>query len=323
MVRLGAQPGIAKTAVDVRLTAARIHSDPATATDCGQHSGDDISALVPGCGAARFHNLCGVRDPVLRGSPPAFELTGFGQILKPRLFDEDPGATQTRKHNDRAWYPDMTDVLVYRRDFAILIAVALVVFIGAAAPGRRIRASTRSDQPGGDPIVSRRLRITILAGIAVVAVTSAILLSAPRFRRAKTGPDAGILQSQAAEVKAARSDKIDIREHPRITDADLSILADLPNLKDLNLDHAPITDEGLKQIARVPGLQMLSLSETQMTDAGLAELGPLTGLKTSAPGYDRNYRRRSRSTPYFSGPTKSVSLSNWCHRRRGCSSESA
>jgi hypothetical protein len=136
----------------------------------------------------------------------------------------------------------------------------------------------RGDMFGGS-IVNRPYRIVIIVCIAGAAVTAAWLWSASRAHRPKSGADAGWLKEQADAVKAGQADKIDTHGHPKITDSDLAVLADLTALKELNLDHTLITDEGIKQVIRAPNVRSLSFTETQITDSGLAELGPLTGLQ--------------------------------------------
>ena len=65
------------------------------------------------------------------------------------------------------------------------------------------------------------------------------------------------------------------------TDAVLSHLGNLPNLRDLRIDGAGITDAGLAHLGKLVNLQYLTLSEgNAVTDAGLARLGNMSGLST-------------------------------------------
>ena len=64
------------------------------------------------------------------------------------------------------------------------------------------------------------------------------------------------------------------------TDADLAILRDLPNLKQLNLNHAAnITPARLAPLASLTKLEVLYLMNTPVGDAGLAHARNLHGLK--------------------------------------------
>jgi eukaryotic-like serine/threonine-protein kinase len=87
------------------------------------------------------------------------------------------------------------------------------------------------------------------------------------------------LQLLANRVKAEKSTTIDIRSFRGVTDRDLSVLAGLTNLKELNLDNSDITDAGLKEVAGATNLISLSLTGTQVTNTGLAELKTLSRLE--------------------------------------------
>ena len=81
---------------------------------------------------------------------------------------------------------------------------------------------------------------------------------------------------------------LSLRDHPQLailllpegtTDHALDVLADLPALRELNLDRAHITDQGLSKLAALPLLEILDLSATEISDAGIASLGKLPHLK--------------------------------------------
>jgi hypothetical protein len=65
-----------------------------------------------------------------------------------------------------------------------------------------------------------------------------------------------------------------------ITDAGLVHLRGLVNLTTLYLDGTSVTDDGLAQLEGLVGLQTLNLAKTAITDAGLAHLRKLSGLHT-------------------------------------------
>lgn len=62
------------------------------------------------------------------------------------------------------------------------------------------------------------------------------------------------------------------------SDADVALLARLPDLRTLNLYGTGVTDAGLSALRGLTKLQILYLNETRVTDAGLASLKGMTGL---------------------------------------------
>jgi Leucine-rich repeat (LRR) protein len=152
--------------------------------------------------------------------------------------------------------------------------------IGALAVGsrRRDRDAGPPEQSSGDAVMSRRLIVAIVIGLAITAASISLLKFRPRTIVSQSGPDAGHLQAEAEKVRSGKSIFVDARNHPDIRDKDLEILLCLTNLRIVNLDTSPITDEGLKVLARVPSIDTVSVSRTEITDAGLAELGTLTDM---------------------------------------------
>lgn len=69
------------------------------------------------------------------------------------------------------------------------------------------------------------------------------------------------------------------RKDSVVTDRDLAILREFPNLLYLNLAGTEITDEGLKHVAGLTKLRILNLWGTAVTDAGLGHLAGLKRLK--------------------------------------------
>jgi hypothetical protein len=64
------------------------------------------------------------------------------------------------------------------------------------------------------------------------------------------------------------------------TDADLAVLRDLPNLKQLNLnDAASVTPKGLEPLAKMRHLEVLYLMRTPVGDKGLAHAQNVHGLR--------------------------------------------
>lgn len=65
----------------------------------------------------------------------------------------------------------------------------------------------------------------------------------------------------------------------RFTDGHAKHLADLRNLRDLNLYRSNIGDEGLVHLAKIRYLSWLPIGETRITDNGLKVLGGMTRLQ--------------------------------------------
>jgi serine/threonine protein kinase len=141
-----------------------------------------------------------------------------------------------------------------------------------------------SSPPPAPPPRTRRLLAWcfVLASLALSVVLGVSLVFAlwpePAEQRHEE-PYVSRIQVLADRVRAQRSNTIDVRSYPNVTDRDLGALAGLTSLKDLNLDHSDITDEGLKEVGRLSSITQLSLTNTQITNAGLAELKSLTRLE--------------------------------------------
>lgn len=71
---------------------------------------------------------------------------------------------------------------------------------------------------------------------------------------------------------------IELLDAPRVTDAGVAHLRDLPRLEKLSLPNTQLTDAGLEHIQGMPNLQELFLAGTQVSDAGLAHLRGLSQL---------------------------------------------
>lgn len=63
-----------------------------------------------------------------------------------------------------------------------------------------------------------------------------------------------------------------------VPDAELAILAEFPDLLDLDLCDTGIGDVGLTYVAKLRKLRRLDLRRTRVTDTGLARLTELKGL---------------------------------------------
>ena len=68
-------------------------------------------------------------------------------------------------------------------------------------------------------------------------------------------------------------------DHGFVTDEDLRVLCDLPEIEGVCLNDTDVTDAGLCHLTRLPHLAHLSLRDCNITDAGLAQLGQLPMLE--------------------------------------------
>jgi Leucine Rich Repeat (LRR) protein len=69
-------------------------------------------------------------------------------------------------------------------------------------------------------------------------------------------------------------------EGPKVTDAGLQYIAQLPTVESIVLYNTEVTDSGLEHLARLPNLRRLCLWDTErVTDAGLKHVRELAGLE--------------------------------------------
>ena len=84
----------------------------------------------------------------------------------------------------------------------------------------------------------------------------------------------GVVTADGALVR-----KVDLSK-TATADADLAILAALPELLELDLRFTKVTDDGVGQVARLKNLRFLNLFRTVVSDRGLQQLSSLTELDT-------------------------------------------
>ena len=65
-----------------------------------------------------------------------------------------------------------------------------------------------------------------------------------------------------------------------VTDSDLILIAQLPNLETLDLGISQVSDTGLSHLRNLKCLEELSLDKSRITDAGLIHLVELKSLRT-------------------------------------------
>jgi hypothetical protein len=91
--------------------------------------------------------------------------------------------------------------------------------------------------------------------------------------------DASDLPAEAFLVRAIAWETYPGDRNPHVTDADLPRIAELTDLRVLDLWATDVTDYGLAHLARLRSLERLQLNETRVTDRGLEHLRGLGNLK--------------------------------------------
>jgi hypothetical protein len=104
------------------------------------------------------------------------------------------------------------------------------------------------------------------------------LASSPGFFRIQ---DANRAWSQAVPSTAEALSL----ERTAVSDEDLKLLTNFPELRCLDLDATRVTDESLPLIATLPKLEELWLEETAVTDVGLRALHSAKALRFLSVSY--------------------------------------
>jgi len=172
---------------------------------------------------------------------------------------------------------------------------------------RKVRLSyyLRDEPYPGDERLVRPIRTDYLEFRLEPTETKSATSAAPatKTRSASTGVEAalaavgGTVERDGARVKAVGLDKAtkldsvipllaqlpDLEElnlgNPAATDDDVRGLQGLPKLRALSLMGAPIHDEALAVLRTLPALRVLNIVGTKVTDAGLAQVRELTALE--------------------------------------------
>lgn len=75
--------------------------------------------------------------------------------------------------------------------------------------------------------------------------------------------------------------------NPAAADAELAVLAKLPDLRCISMRRAPIADEGVTTLCRIRQLTALDLTGTDVTDASSAQLAGLPDIREIALSYTK------------------------------------
>lgn len=73
--------------------------------------------------------------------------------------------------------------------------------------------------------------------------------------------------------------EVSLNSQRKLADSDLHVLADLPSLRELQLDHNNITDRSTAYLKGCPHLRVLGLREVKITDASILHIAKLTQLR--------------------------------------------
>jgi Leucine-rich repeat (LRR) protein len=87
-----------------------------------------------------------------------------------------------------------------------------------------------------------------------------------------------------------------VEEGAGVGDAALKVIADLPNLRRLELRFTKATDQGVAELARIKSLKRLGLEGTAVTDAGVAHLQGLPCLESLSFGMSYDGKIGNRIT---------------------------
>jgi hypothetical protein len=120
----------------------------------------------------------------------------------------------------------------------------------------------------------------VLIGVAVGGVLGLVALQGgpeDRAVRAIERLGGNVLRDPATEGHPIVG--VELGNTP-VHDADLVVLRQFPDLRELHLIGTEVTDAGMKELGQLRGLQTLNLRRTRVTDRGLRELGELVNLRS-------------------------------------------
>ncbi|WP_395753666.1 leucine-rich repeat domain-containing protein [Prosthecobacter sp.] len=148
---------------------------------------------------------------------------------------------------------------------SLFLALALALTVHAA-----------DDKAAADPAVAAAVQKVNATGASLMPVSAdAKTYRFTALNVAKDFADAGLaplapIADKIVSLDIARS---------KVTDAGLSAVAGMKNLKELHLEGTTIGDAGLDQLKGLAELEYINLYNTKVTDAGLAKLSGLSKLK--------------------------------------------
>ncbi len=119
------------------------------------------------------------------------------------------------------------------------------------------------------------LRIAALITLSAISFAS---LAQPADGDTKAAADIGALGGKV-EMESGKIIKIDL-SRSKVTDADLVVLDNLKEVRELDLRLTTVGDKGLAHLKDWRKLKLLNLFRTPMTDEGLKSLGHLLQLET-------------------------------------------
>jgi hypothetical protein len=87
---------------------------------------------------------------------------------------------------------------------------------------------------------------------------------------------------QAVDPKTKSVTGVDFAYAKKLTDEDLGVLAEFPELRSVNLWSTPIGDDAIRELAKVRRLERLCVAHTAVTGKGLKQLAGLKELSLDA-----------------------------------------
>jgi hypothetical protein len=131
-------------------------------------------------------------------------------------------------------------------------------------------------KPGGKLVAL--VVLVICAGVGGVLIVAGLLGGGAETRAIWTVE--GLGGNVVRDPDAAGHPVVSVElGNTRVRDADLKVLRQFPELRELHLIGTDVTDAGLREIGELRGLQMLNLRRTRVTDSGLRELWRLANLR--------------------------------------------
>lgn len=170
-----------------------------------------------------------------------------------------------------------------RREFNFSWPFNLYPSVEASPPGRCERTSTFAHETMSIARITLILTMVMYSSCATNAKRQEAALEtlgasrmygdALRFGFLETGPPPkGVRKGESITELSLNSQR-------KLIDSDLRVLADLPALRELQLDHTNITDRSTVHLLGCRNLQVLGLREVNITDASLPHIAKLKQIR--------------------------------------------
>ncbi len=125
----------------------------------------------------------------------------------------------------------------------------------------------------------KELQELYLAGTTIGNDAIGLLSQHPKLRKVRLAANQIDAEGLALLGKLTQLETLDLSECLQVTDQATTALANLKNLKDLNLWRVNLSDDGIAPIGVLTALERLNLDNTRLSDEGLGALAGLTELR--------------------------------------------